>query len=192
MTCEFRVTDLKQFAYCPRIPFYQHVMGFHGKSTYKMSQGKVAQDAIESLEKRRRFREYGLSEGTRHFEVLLYSRELGITGKLDLLIETPDACYPVDFKYTTGRPHRNHLFQLAGYSLLVAEHFAKPVPAGFIFIITDDLTFRFAMTDGLLTDARSALATMRNMAEHESFPDPTPVRARCTDCEYRNFCADVF
>ena len=51
--CEFRVTDLKQFVYCPRIPFYQHVMGFHGKPTYKMGQGRVAQDAIESLEKRR-------------------------------------------------------------------------------------------------------------------------------------------
>ena len=28
VTCDFRVTDLKQFVYCPRIPFYQHVMGF--------------------------------------------------------------------------------------------------------------------------------------------------------------------
>jgi CRISPR-associated exonuclease Cas4 len=190
--CDFRVTDLKQFVYCPRIPYYQHVMGFHGKPTYKMREGHVAQKAIESLEKRRRFREYGLSEGTRHFGVSLYSAQLDITGKLDLLIETQDACYPVDFKYTTGRPHRNHLFQLAGYSLLVAEHYAKPVPAGFIFIITDDLTFRFAMTESLLAEARSALATMHDMAEHESFPDPTPVRARCTDCEYRNFCADVF
>lgn len=190
--CEFRVTDLKQFAYCPRIPFYQHVMGFHGKPTYKMGQGRVAQDAIESLEKRRRFREYGLSEGQRHFGVWLHSRELDVAGKLDLLIETPDACYPVDFKYTTGRPHRNHLFQLAGYSLLVSEHFSKPVPAGFIFIIPDDLTFRFPMTETLLSEARSTLTAMREMIEHETFPEATPVRARCTDCEYRNFCADVF
>src|SRR5207253_9119038 len=115
-----------------------------------------------------------------------------VAGKLDLLIETSDACYPVDFKYTTGRPHRNHLFQLAGYSLLAAEHFSKPVPAGFIFIITDDLTFRFPMTERLLSEARSALTTLHNMIEHEAFPEPTPVRARCMDCEYRNFCADVF
>lgn len=88
------VTDLKQFAYCPRIPFYQHVMGFHGKSTYKMTQGRVAQDAIEALEKRRRFREYGLTEGKRHFGGWIHSPTLNLAGKLDLLIETADACYP--------------------------------------------------------------------------------------------------
>jgi len=192
VTCDFRVTDLKQFVYCPRIPFYQHVMGFHGKPTFKMREGKTAQAAIEALERRRRFREYGLSEGTRHFGVSLYSHSLEISGKLDLLIETPDACYPVDFKYTTGRPHRNHLFQLAGYSLMIAEHFSKPVPAGFIFIVTDDITFRFPMTESLLTEARSALLTMHEMIGRELFPDPTPARARCDDCEYRNFCADVF
>jgi len=190
--CDFRVTDLKQFAYCPRIPFYQHIMGFHGKPTYKMEQGKTAQAAIESLEKRRRLREYGLSEGKRHFGLSLFSGELGISGKLDLLIETPAACYPVDFKYTTGRPHHNHLLQLAGYSLLVAEHFSKPVPAGFIFIITDDVTFRFAMTEMLRSEARSALASMHDLIEREAFPAPTPVRGRCSDCEYRNFCADIF
>src|SRR5438067_1551509 len=127
--CDFRVTDLKQFAYCGRIPFYQHVMGFHGKPTYKMEQGKLAQLAIEALEKRRRLREYGLSEGIRHFGTALFSNALGISGKLDLLIETETACFPVDFKYTTGRPHWNHQLQLAGYSLLISEHFGKPVPA---------------------------------------------------------------
>src|SRR5438128_49001 len=152
-------------------------MGFHGKPTFKMEEGKNAQAAIEALEKRRRFREYGLSDGRRHFGVSLYSRELELAGKLDLLIETSDACYPVDFKYTTGRPHRNHLLQLAGYSLLVAEHFAKPVPAGFIFIITDDVTFRFPMTESLLSEARADLLTMHNMIQHETFPEPTPVRA---------------
>jgi CRISPR-associated exonuclease Cas4 len=128
--CDFRVTDLKQFAYCPRIPFYQHVMGFNGKPTYKMQQGKIAQSAIEALEKRRRLREYGLSNGIRHFGLSVISNTLGVAGKLDLLIETETECFPVDFKYTSGRPHRNHQFQLAGYCLLVAERFNKAVPTG--------------------------------------------------------------
>jgi CRISPR-associated exonuclease Cas4 len=189
---EFRVTDLKQYAYCRRIPYYQHTMGFHGKPTFKMEQGRVAQDAIEALEKRRRFREYGLSDGERHFGLWLHSSSLHLSGKLDLLIETPDACYPVDFKYTTGRPHRNHLYQLAGYAELVREHFLKPVPAGFIFIIPDDVTFRFPMTGGLVAEIRNGLATMEASMMLEQLPSATPVRERCTDCEYRNFCADVF
>src|SRR5207248_7147250 len=83
--CDFRVTDLKQFEYCPRIPFYQHVMGFHGKPTFKMEQGKLAQAAIEALDKRRRLREYGLTEGKRHFGASIVSEALGLAGKLDLL-----------------------------------------------------------------------------------------------------------
>jgi CRISPR-associated exonuclease Cas4 len=189
---ELRVTDLKQYAYCARIPFYQNVMGFTGKPTYKMQRGHEAQSAIESLERRRKLREYGLVEGRRHFGSLLFSKSLGLSGKLDLLIETDDACYPVDFKYTTGRPHHNHLLQLAGYSLLIAEHFSKPVPAGFIFVITDDATFRFAMTQQLRSEALSALASIHDTIEREAFPEPTPVRGRCYDCEYRNFCADIF
>jgi CRISPR-associated exonuclease Cas4 len=191
-SCDFRVTDLKQFAYCARIPFYQHVMDLRIKETYKMEQGKTAQAAIEALEKRRKLREYGLSEGRRHFGLWLFSERFNLSGKLDLLVETDSACYPVDFKYTTGRPHRNHLFQLAGYALLVSERLGKPVPAGFIYQMTDDAVFRFEMSEPLLSEARAALSSLQSMIEKEIFPPATPVRARCTDCEYRNFCGDVF
>ena len=201
---ELRVTDLKQYAYCPRIPFYQHVMGFDGKPTRKMARGREAQAAIEALEQRRTLREYGakrkrnsaqlheLSEGRRHFAPWLTSHELGLAGKLDLLIETDAACFPVDFKYTSCRPHRNHQLQLAGYALLVEEAFCKPVPAGFIFLTLNDEIVGIPMTPVLMSEARSALRELAMMIEHEQFPEPTPIRNRCTDCEYRNFCGDVF
>jgi CRISPR-associated exonuclease Cas4 len=155
--CDLRVTDLKQFACCPRIPFYQHIMDLRVKQTYKMEQGKTAQAAVEALEKRRKLREYGLAEGHRHFGLWLSSGKLNLSGKLDLLIETDSACYPVDFKYTTGRPHRNHVFQLAGYALLVSECFVKPVPAGFIYQMTDDVV----MSEPLFAEARDALSTLQ-------------------------------
>jgi len=115
-----------------------------------------------------------------------------LSGKLDLLIEAEGACFPVDFKYTTGRPHHNLRLQLAGYALLVEENLRKPVPAGFIFLTINDAVVRFAMTSDLLAEARSALRNLQSMITNEAFPDATPVRARCTDCEYRNFCGDVF
>jgi CRISPR-associated endonuclease Cas2 len=56
----------------------------------------------------------------------------------------------------------------------------------------EDVTFRFPMTAELLSEARAALSAMQDSIGREIFPDPTPVRARCPDCEYRNFCGDVF
>jgi len=37
-----RVTDLKQWAYCRRIVYYQQRMPGVGKPTYKMEEGKTA------------------------------------------------------------------------------------------------------------------------------------------------------
>src|SRR5438876_7517403 len=91
-------TDLKQWAYCPRIPFYHHVLPVRPAPTYKMQRGKDVQAAVEALERRRGFRAYGVCEGERRFGVWLHSAALGLSGKLDLVILTRDACYPVDFK----------------------------------------------------------------------------------------------
>ena len=112
---ELTVTDLKQWVYCPRIPYYHHVMPVEIARTYKMQRGRDVEAAVEAMEKRRGFRRYGLERGERRFGVWLHSAALGLSGKLDLLIITEDACYPVDFKDTEGGVRYNHRIQLAAY-----------------------------------------------------------------------------
>jgi hypothetical protein len=58
-----RVNDIKQYAYCPRVVFYQYCMPVNKKATWKMEQGKIAEAQIDELEKRRKLREYRLAEG---------------------------------------------------------------------------------------------------------------------------------
>ena len=60
-----RVNDIKQYAYCPRVVFYQYCMPVNKKATWKMEQGKIAEAEIDELEKRRKLREYRLAEGRR-------------------------------------------------------------------------------------------------------------------------------
>jgi hypothetical protein len=57
----FTVTDVKQWAYCQRIPFYRYVLPVKVASTYPMERGKDVQGAVEALERRRGFRAYGES-----------------------------------------------------------------------------------------------------------------------------------
>jgi CRISPR-associated exonuclease Cas4 len=83
------------------------------KSTVKMERGKEEELRLDALEKRRNLRRYQLGSGQRHFHVWLDSPVLGLSRKLDLLIASPKGYFPVDFKYTRGQPHRNHVFQLA-------------------------------------------------------------------------------
>jgi CRISPR-associated exonuclease Cas4 len=189
---ELTVTDLKQWAYCPRIPFYRYVLPVEHLRTHKMERGKALQPALEALERRRRLREYRLREGERHFGVSLHSEKLHLGGKLDLLIVTPSACFPVDFKDTEGGVRRNHRVQLAAYSLLVEEAFGKPACEAFVYLVPTDDIVRIPIVPSDRTEVLAALAAIRKMVTTEEFPEPTTVRARCTACEYRNYCADVW
>jgi CRISPR-associated exonuclease Cas4 len=187
-----RVSDLKQFDYCPRIVFYNTVMPVARKTTVKMQRGKEEEFKLDALEKRRTLKRYQLGSGQRHFHVRLESATLGLTGKLDLLIISPQGFFPVDFKYTRGRPHRNHLFQLAGYAMLVEDKYKTEVPTGFIYLapIQEIITIQF--TQQLKEGTLSLLAEIRQMTTEAILPPPTPVRSRCDECEFRNYCGDIF
>lgn len=186
------MTDLKQWSYCPRIPFYRHVLPVRPAPTYKMKRGKEIQLTVEALERRRGFRAYGMRDGERRFGVWLHSERLGLSGKLDLLVLTADACYPVDFKDTEGGPRRNHRLQLAAYALLAEEAFARPAPDGFVYLVPEKRVVALGLTESDRDEVRHALAALGRMIEREELPPATAVRARCQACEFRNYCGDVW
>src|SRR5438093_11072144 len=95
-----RVNDIKQYAYCPRIVFYQYTMPVEKKPTWKMEQGKIEEAEIDRLEKRRKLSGYRLMEGEKRFHFRLSSARLRLTSKLDLLINSPEELFPMDFKWT--------------------------------------------------------------------------------------------
>jgi CRISPR-associated exonuclease Cas4 len=189
---ELTVTDLKQWVYCPRIPYYHHVMPVEIARTYKMQRGRDVEAAVEAMEKRRGYRRYGLERGERRFGVWFHSAALELSGKLDLLVITEDACYPVDFKDTEGGVRYNHRIQLAAYSLLVEENLARSVPIAFVYLVPSRQLVTVPVGAKEREEVTRAIAEMRRVIEQENMPGPTPVRARCVACEFRNYCADIW
>ncbi len=187
-----RVNDLKQYEYCPRIVFYNTVMPVEQKATVKMERGKDEEFRLDALEKRRTLKRYDLASGERRFHVWLESKRLGLSGKLDLLIISSQGYFPVDFKYSKGRPHKNHVFQLAGYALLVEEAFQTRVNTAFIYLLPIQEVVAIKLSDTLKQEALTRLARMRTMTEEQILPPATEVRSRCEDCEFKNYCGDVF
>jgi CRISPR-associated exonuclease Cas4 len=189
---ELTVTDLKQWAYCPRIPYYHHVMPVDFTRTYKMERGRDVEAAVQAMEQRRGFRRYGLERGERRFGVWLYSATLRLAGKLDLLIVTEDAAYPVDFKDTDGGVRHNHRVQLAAYAMIVEEALALPVPMAFIYLVPSRQLVTVSVGGKEKDQVMRAIVEMRRVIDEEDIPHPTLVRARCTACEFRNYCADIW
>lgn len=189
---DIRVTDLKQWAYCRRIPFYERFMPGAGRPTHKMQEAIRAQELIERLEMRRTLERYGLTDACRRFGVWLSDNELGLSGKVDLLLETDAEAAVVDFKLSSGEPGKNHRLQLAGYALLVQSALKLPVHYGFIYRIPDNRSFTIGMEDRSFESVKTAIAELRKQWEIEILPEPTEVVARCRECEYQNYCADVW
>jgi len=189
---ELRVTDIKQYEYCPRVVYFSYLMPVEKKTTFKMEHGKLAEDDVDRLEKRRGLKEYGLTSGERFFHVWLRSEKLGLSGKLDLLLHTPDGRFPVDFKETRSVVWKNHVSQLVGYSLLVEENYSCTVNLGYLYFLPEEKVVPVAITREDKETARQVLQGMREMLERESMPEPSQVEGRCEECEFRNFCGDVF
>ena len=186
------VTDLKQWAYCERIVYYHRVLPALGKTTFKMREAIAAQDLVEALEMRRNLGAYGLENARRNFNVWLSDGALALSGRVDLLLETPDQVAVVDFKLTSGEVGDNHRAQLTGYSLLAEAEYGVPARVAFLYRIPDNRIFPVEITAHLRERVRGSVGAIRMLAERQVCPPPTVVRARCVECEFANYCGDVW
>ncbi len=189
----FRVIDLKQYVYCPRILYYQTVLPRIRPVTYKMEAGIAAHQAAAGREKRRSLRTYGLTDGRRAFNVPVYNPDLLLSGEIDMVIETAVTLIPVDYKQAK-KVGKHHKLQLMAYGRLL--ELADPqetrlVKQGFIYLIPTRKAVAVRFTKPLRRQLANALTGMRQIAQRQQIPAPTARPAQCVDCEFRRFCNDL-
>lgn len=193
----FEVTDLKQFAYCPRIVYYRYCWPAVRPVTEKMELGLQAGETEEVREARRSLRPYGLRRGVRHLDVYLASERWNLRGRVDLAIQTDDnasaapEAIPVDFKLSPGRMGDNLRLQLAGYGVLLEETWGMACRRGFVYFIPRRRAVAVPFGEEMRVRLESTLAVIQAMVDHERMPAPVRERGRCQVCEFRLFCNDV-
>ena len=186
------VNDLKQFLYCPRIVYYHWVMPVHPPATFLMQRGHRQEERFERLEPRRVLNRYGFQEATRHFGLEITAELLGLIGKVDLILEDSARIAVVEFKATASNLAENWKVQLCAYGLLAEQHFQRPCPIGFVMLSDSEELVEVELSDPLREQTLASMRQARGLVMAQQFPGPTPVRARCGQCEFRNFCGDVF
>ena len=193
----FRVVDLKQYVYCPRLIYYHHCLPQVRPVTYKMEAGIAAQDEEEVRAARRSLRIYGLQRGEVETNVRLESDTLGLRGQVDLVIKTDDnplgetELIPVDYKLSQGKLGPHFKLQLVAYGLLLEEVYELPVKRGFLYAIPKRRAVEVSFTPTLRTKLKQAVLEMQEIARKEWVPPPPRQRAKCEVCEFRRFCNDV-
>lgn len=190
----FRVTDLKQWVYCPRVLYYHTCLPQVRPVTYKMEAGIEAGEREVARELRRGLRAYGLEGGKREFNVSLSSQRLGLRGVVDMVIWLEgvkgEDFVPVDYKLSRVAGEHFKL-QLAAYALMLEEMDGGHAKRGFLYFIplrrVEEVRLDKRLRDKLLR----ALDAMHRMLWTEGMPLPTSRRGKCVTCEFRRFCNDV-
>ena len=191
----FTVTDLKQYAYCPRVVFYTYCLPLVRPTTYKMEAGVAAHAEAGERERRRTLAAYGLAEGERRFDVWVASERLGLRGRIDLVIEAGAGeereWIPVDYKQTARQAGPHLKRQLTAYGMMLEETLGGTARRGFIYSLVTRKAEEVALTERLRNEVRETVAAMREMVEREAMPEPPRSRQACVNCEFRRFCNDV-
>lgn len=187
---DLTVTDVRQYVYCPRIPYYRYTLPLERPVTAKMDLGKKEHESTSAKESRRTLKAYGIKEGERRFGVDLYSRHLRLRGKIDMVIFTRYELVPVEYKMTSG-VGLHHKYQLAAYAMLAEHTCSQTVSRAFVYLTPEKRAVEVPITAAMRERVRGVLAELRRSVWNERLPAPTPHRGRCYGCEYRRFCGDV-
>ncbi|WP_069804369.1 CRISPR-associated protein Cas4 [Thermogemmatispora onikobensis] len=192
------VTDLKQYACCPRLIYYRYTWPTIRPLTLAMQAGKESHRAEAPLhEVRRSLRRYGLAEGERLFHQPLISRRLGLKGRVDLLIVSPSLAAPlreatiVEYKDSERQSQAHFMLQLAAYALMVEEELGLPIRGAFLYSLPLRQAEPVPLTRALRRRVETTVAAIRQSLQTESLPGPTAQQRRCPLCEFRRFCNDV-
>ena len=186
-----RVTDLKNYAHCPRIPYLENCLRDVRPRTYMMDAGEEAHVEEKARARRRTLWAYGLPEGERAFAVRVYSPVLNLIGVIDELVRTPDGrCFPVDYKLSE-RVSAAVALQIGAYGMLVETQFGVAVPTGYAYLIERRELHAVAIDTDLRRAVREACMAVHEMVALERLPGPPRARSQCRACEWRRFCNDV-
>jgi CRISPR-associated exonuclease Cas4 len=129
----------------------------------------------------------------RKVERPLLSKQYGLVGRPDYLIETDDGIIPVEVKSAkmpaSGRPYDSHVFQVAAYCLLVGDTLGAGVPYGVIRYRDGEVRVDYTaeLRDTLL-DVMDEMRAARDAADvHRSHDEPN----RCARCSMRGVCDEA-
>ncbi len=180
---------IRQWCYCPRVVYYQELVELPIQRPAWVAQGERFHQMEARLWQRRNLACFQLEDGKQHHNLPMRSATLGLHGIADMVVETDEAVYAVEFKLAASNKKRGDVLQLAAYAMLAEDHFQKPGTVGFLAGSGKTLH-----TINIDTEKRQQVATVaqaiRTMLAKGRKPESSASLAQCGACEYVNFCND--
>lgn len=94
----FPVSLIRQYSFCPRIPFFNERRNIHASPTPWAAAGTVSHESEEKLIARRSFEFMGLGKPKIEENVELHSINIGFHGRVDAILIWNECLCILDFK----------------------------------------------------------------------------------------------
>ena len=186
------ISLIRQYLFCPRIPYYQEIMRLNPARPIWVKQGNEYHQQQQRLFKDRTLKRFGLNTAKLSFNVEVNHEELGIHGIADCFIETPDKIYPVEFKLYGNKPTKSQIYQTIAYGLALAHTLQKPFDTAFILFEKKGKTHKIDVNNKLKQKVINQIDKIQNMLKDGNKPDSSASQQQCTQCEFVNYCNDRF
>lgn len=185
------ISMLRQYVFCPRIPYYRFLLGQKNRSTLWMQQGEQFQLELEDLLKRRKLTRFGMAGARLEHGIQLESQNLSVHGIVDTLLINETHVVPLEIKLAGGPPVRGQKLQLLAYGLLAAENYHLKFEQGYflfgkkashVYVIDNDA--------GNKADLNRVVSGILEMMGTMTKPDSPASKAQCVQCEHGLECND--
>ena len=192
MSSSLPCSILRQFLFCPRIPYFCEVLGIRPPQPLWVKQGVDWHRRQERLSQNRTLSRYGLLCAQRHFQCQLESETLGIHGIADLVLLTDSEVIPVEFKQGSAPLNRGGQIQLTAYGALAEERFKLPFKRSFVLVGDSPKAIAFPDTPDRRADLQTTIARLHQPLDSPLLPESTASLPQCGQCEYLAHCNDRF
>ena len=180
---------VRQWCYCPRIVYYIELTDFAVDYPRWVRQGEKFHLKEAQRWKRRNLSRFNLENGQLHMDCAMRSMKHHLYGVADMVIESENEVYPVEFKLASTVHKRGALLQLATYGIIAQEQFGKKCRFGFL-LEGEKVLHRIALTEEMTEDVFKQATNIRRMLDRGIKPDSSASASQCIICEYANHCND--
>ena len=181
---------LRQWYFCPRIPYYQELLGTQVVRPPWVRQGNEYEVLQQKLFRRRNLSRFGLSEGTLHTQVRMTGPGEPFHGVADLVIETTQAVHVTEIKLNLEKVSKGVIAQLAALSILAEAEFGKPATDAFIVYGRKPQVRCVQIGSEMREKTRELAYRIQKILISGVKPDSPASEHQCAQCEYFNYCND--
>ena len=174
------ISALEHFSYCPR----QYAL-IHREQTYDENvftlRGSIAHERVDQGSA-------SAQDGVRvERAVALWSEELGLVGRADVVEFHGETPFPVEYKVGRRKPDRHADLQVCAQAMCLEEMLGVHIPAGAVYHVTSRQRRQVIFTPELRERVRRTIAAIRAIDAQTSLPSPVADN-RCPPCSLIEAC----